>query len=134
MNWDFARFLDVSAHPITVGSDWGSRGDPCLLPTVHHVARRVGTWSLKTQNKQGEAETETETAATRGAKLVLEMLTKNGAAAVGLESVSGSIEVGKRANFIMLDKNLVAEDADFAHVKVVKTWFEGDLVWDAEME
>lgn len=36
------------------------------------------------------------------ANFVLEMLTKNGAAAVGLSEVNGSIDFGKRANFIML--------------------------------
>jgi predicted amidohydrolase YtcJ len=72
-----------------------------------------------------------------GAELVLEILTKNGAAAVGLDAVSGSIEAGKRANFIMLDRDVVGDEqsvADFANVKVLKTWFEGELVWDAETD
>ncbi|CRG83405.1 hypothetical protein PISL3812_00756 [Talaromyces islandicus] len=128
MNWDFTAFLSVNTTSITVGSDWGSRGDPSLLPTVHHVARRVGQWSA---TKDSSAQ---ENPVSRGAKLVLEMLTKNGAAAVGLDAVSGSIEVGKRANFIMLDKDILGEEADFANVKVFKTWFEGELVWDAETD
>lgn len=56
------------------------------------------------------------------------MLTKNGAAAVGLNEMSGSIEVGKRANSIMLDRDIVGDVgeevmADFENVKALKTWF-----------
>jgi imidazolonepropionase-like amidohydrolase len=54
------------------------------------------------------------------------MLTKNGAAAVGLSEMSGSIEVGKHANFIMLDRDIVGDVgeevmSDFENVKVLKT-------------
>lgn len=129
MNWDFTTFLKLQAHPITVGSDWGSRGDPCLLPTVHHVARRIGEWAVNQDS--GEVKEKA------GARKVLEILTKNGAEAVGLDAVSGSIEVGKRANFIMLDRDVVGDEqnvADFANVQVLKTWFEGELVWDVEMD
>jgi predicted amidohydrolase YtcJ len=132
MNWDFASLLDANVHPITIGSDWGSRGDPSLLPKVHHVARRVGEWA-KTSTTTQDA---TTSSTSLGARHVLEILTKNGAAAVGLGDVSGSIEPGKRANFIMLDRDIVGDDndnvADFANVKVLKTWFEGEVVWDAE--
>lgn len=131
INWDFTTFLNTRTHPITVGSDWGSRGDPCLLPTVHHVARRVGEWAIVQDSSISEIKEEA------GARKVLEILTKNGAEAVGLDAVSGSIEVGKRANFIMLDRDVVGDEqnvADFANVQVLKTWFEGELVWDAEMD
>ncbi|OKL56880.1 hypothetical protein UA08_08028 [Talaromyces atroroseus] len=127
MNWDFASLLEARVHPITIGSDWGSRGDPCLLPKVHHVVRRVGEWAVKNSSSHNATES-----TSLGANLVLELLTKNGAAAVGLGDVSGSIEIGKRANFIMLDRDVVGGDADFENAKVLKTWFEGELVWDAE--
>lgn len=49
---------------------------------------------------------------------MLEMLTKNGAAAVGLSEQSCNVEVGKGANFIMLDRDIIGEGcetvADFA--------------------
>ncbi|RHZ68408.1 hypothetical protein CDV55_100894 [Aspergillus turcosus] len=139
MNWDFVKLLEAHAYPITIGSDWGSRGDPCLLPKIHHVARRVGDWAIKSNVKTGGAVRGTQSnPVSLGARLVLELLTKQGAAAVGLSAVSGSIEVGKRANFIMLDKDVVGDSeekvADFENVKVLKTWFEGELVWDAEAE
>lgn len=46
MNWNFVQLLEAEAHPILVGSDWGSCGDPSLLPKVHHVVRRVGDWAV----------------------------------------------------------------------------------------
>ncbi|KAI7973284.1 hypothetical protein EIK77_000632 [Talaromyces pinophilus] len=130
MNWDFAQLLRSGAFPITIGSDWGSRGDPGLLPKLHRAVRDVSDW-----RDEGEA---SHSPLTTGSKVILEMLTKHGAEAVGLSNESGTIEVGKRANFIMLDRDVVGGDedaiADFRNVKVLKTWFEGELVWDAEAE
>lgn len=133
MNWDFAQLLRSSAFPITIGSDWGSRGDPGLLPKLHKAVRDVSDWD------EGEASPSLNRShLTTGSKLILEMLTKHGAEAVGLSNDSGTIEVEKRANFIMLDRDVVGGDeetiADFRNVKVLKTWFEGELVWDAEAE
>lgn len=38
----------------------------------------------------------------------------------------------------MLDRDVVSGDediiADFRNVKVLKTWFEGEVVWDAEAD
>jgi predicted amidohydrolase YtcJ len=115
------QLLEVQVYPIFVGSDWGSHGDPSLLPKVHHVVRGVGDWAVgKASKKMNPA---SSNKIFLGARLVLEMLTKNGAAAAGLSEVSGSIEVGKHANFIMLDRDFVEENgedvmADFENVKV----------------
>lgn len=93
MNWGFAQLLRSSAFPITIGSDWGSRGDPGLLPKIHKAVRQVsdcveGEASLKKISPLSLL--------TTGSKLNLEMLTKHGAEAVGLSKESGTIEVGKR--------------------------------------
>lgn len=134
MNWDFAQLLRSGAFPITIGSDWGSRGDPGLLPKLHKAVRDVSNW------RDGEETSSSldHSPLTTGSKVILEMLTKHGAEAVGLSNESGTIEVGKRANFIMLDRDVVGGDedaiADFRNVKVLKTWFEGELVWAAEAE
>lgn len=135
MNWDFAQLLRAGAFPITIGSDWGSRGDPGLLPKLHKAVRDV---SDRDERETSSSSSLNGSPLTTGSKLILEMLTKHGAEAVGLSNESGTIEVGKRANFIMLDRDVVGGDedviADFRNVKVLKTWFEGELVWDAEAE
>lgn len=134
MNWDFVQLLRSSAFPITIGSDWGSRGDPGLLPKVHKAVREISDWV----EREASFKKSSPSPLTTGSKLILEMLTKHGAEAVGLSNDSGTIDVGKRANFIMLDRDIVSGDedtiADFRNVKVLKTWFEGELVWDGEAE
>ena len=56
---------------------------------------------------------------------VLEIYTINGARAMGLEGVTGSIEVGKSADLIVLDRNLFETPAqDLAETKVLTTYFE----------
>ena len=56
------------------------------------------------------------------------MITLSGAEAVGREAEMGSIAVGKKANFIAVDRDL--SRGEFADAKVLKTWTEGELVWD----
>lgn len=62
-------------------------------------------------------------------KTVLEVYTINAARAMGLDTVAGSLEVGKSADLIVLDQNLfeIAPDA-IADTKVLMTFFEGRVV------
>jgi predicted amidohydrolase YtcJ len=56
----------------------------------------------------------------------LEIYTINGARALRLGDVTGSIEVGKSADIIVLDRNLFEIPADeIADTKVLTTYFEG---------
>ena len=56
----------------------------------------------------------------------LEIYTINGAQALRLGDVTGSIEVGKSADIIVLDRNLFDIPADeIADTKVLTTYFEG---------
>ena len=64
----------------------------------------------------------------------LKCLTINGAASLGLESERGSIEVGKYADFVVLDKNVLELEAqgkqkEIFQVNVANTWFEGRQVY-----
>ncbi|MCZ4588350.1 amidohydrolase [Rhodococcus opacus] len=91
---------------MTVGSDWIITPDPNLFPAVQGMLDR------------GDESISIETA--------IEALTRIGARAVGREHLQGSIEVGKRADFIVLDRNLLEIDLHEIHAtQVVSTVFEG---------
>ena len=62
---------------------------------------------------------------------VLEIYTINGARAMGLEGVTGSVELGKSADLIVLDRNLFdTAPQDLAETKVLTTYFEGRAVYE----
>lgn len=110
MDWDFSKMIKHQAH-VTVGSDWIGTSPPSMLDHCAAVLKDVDT---ATAGKGGEA--------------LCKMLTINGAQAVGLEKEHGSIEVGKKANFIVVSRDLSLGEFDGA--EVLKTWFEGELVWE----
>ena len=61
---------------------------------------------------------------------VIDIYTRNPAQAMGLGAITGSIEVGKSADLIVLDRNLFECEADkLADTKVLATWFEGRPVY-----
>ncbi|WP_086932383.1 amidohydrolase family protein [Agarilytica rhodophyticola] len=58
--------------------------------------------------------------------------TKNGAAALRIEDVSGSIEVGKNADMVILNQNVFEiPPAELSNTKAVKTIFKGKVVFDS---
>lgn len=60
--------------------------------------------------------------------------TINGAYAMRQEHLVGSLEVGKRADFIVLPKNLFTLSADqIRNVHVLETWIEGKRVYKAPL-
>lgn len=61
---------------------------------------------------------------------MVDAYTINGAYVMGLDEKQGSIEVGKRADFVVLDKNLFEiPPADISKTKVVLTIFDGKDVY-----
>lgn len=64
---------------------------------------------------------------------ILAAYTINGAYAFGQEAETGSLEAGKAADLIVLDRNLFEIPAEQIHeVKVVRTILEGKTIWNAE--
>ena len=60
----------------------------------------------------------------------IKMMTLNGAYAMGIENVAGSIEVGKYADMVVLDGNPFEGDkAQIAQIKAMRTIFEGKQVF-----
>ncbi|TQV90390.1 exoenzymes regulatory protein aepA precursor [Cordyceps javanica] len=126
-SWDFAKMVRHGAH-MTIGSDWGVPEDPDLLWTVEKLVGVVGGSS-----GDDDDDDEPTSRRRRGAERLLRMLTLSGAEAVGSDKWTGSIEAGKRANFIQLDRDLsTGEEGAFREVKVRRTWFEGDLVFEED--
>lgn len=64
---------------------------------------------------------------------VLEIFTINGAQAMNSADLSGSIEVGKSADFIVLDRNLFeVPAADISEVQILRTVSRGRTVYTPE--
>jgi len=61
---------------------------------------------------------------------MLAAYTKNGAYTMGLEDKQGTVEVGKRADFVILDKNLFEiTSAEISETSVAMTIFDGRTVY-----
>ncbi len=111
MDWNFTKMMNAGAH-MTIGSDWGAVPDPALFQHVAGIVEVVG---------RGDK--------VAGGEALCRMMTLNGAMAVNREKEVGSIEVGKKANFIVLSQDL--SKGEFDGAKVLRTYFEGEKVWDA---
>ena len=58
------------------------------------------------------------------------MYTINGAKLLGLDDRIGSLSVGKKADFVILDRNLLAADPeDIKDINVEMTVIDGETVW-----
>jgi predicted amidohydrolase YtcJ len=66
----------------------------------------------------------------RGGEILCRVITLSGAEAVEAQGRTGSLEVGKNANFIAVDRDL--SKGNFSGATVLKTWFEGRLVYDCQ--
>ncbi len=62
----------------------------------------------------------------------IKILTLNGAMAMMHEDETGSIETGKYADMIILDRNLFEiEETEISEVRVLSTVFQGEEVYQA---
>ncbi len=123
------RSLAESGAEPAFGSDW-----PAVVPTpnpwpgVEAMLTRQDPYLENPQEtKWAEQAVSLETA--------LEIVTINGARALKVEDIAGSIEVGKSADLIVLDRNLFEIPAsDIADTQVMTTIFEGNTVYELSAE
>jgi predicted amidohydrolase YtcJ len=112
--WPFEELQDAGVH-VTVGSDWILPPTPDIFPALSAIVERFGPETGRTAKEVG------------GEK-ICRIITLSGAEAVGKAMDLGSIEVGKKANFIAVNRDL--SRGEFPDAKVLKTWFEGEVVWE----
>ena len=109
----FRTLNDAGAH-LTIGSDWIIAPDPNLFPALQGVLER-GSESLPIER-------------------ALEVMTIEGARAVGLGSTTGSIAVGKFADVIVLDRDVLSVGSGaVGDTRVLLTLFEGRPVYQADV-
>jgi predicted amidohydrolase YtcJ len=117
---------------IVGGSDWdvSSYNPFCAFQTA--VTRRCD----KNQEQEcGEKKQKKEPLNIKEAILIttaVDAYTINAAFALKQEATTGSLEVGKRADLIVLDRDIFSIDSDtIADTKVLKTYLDGRLVYTA---
>jgi len=110
--WQFRSQIDHGTL-LTIGSDWVVLPEPNLFPALAGVLDH-GDESLNLDE-------------------AIRAMTLNGAISMGTEKQSGSIETGKIADMIVLDRMLFETPvADIANTRVLETIFEGRVVYQVE--
>lgn len=123
--WPTRSLIDAGAE-IAPGSDW-----PAAVPDMNPW---TGVEALVTRKDPSGATPGLlwpEEAATL--EEAIRIYTVNGARALRLGEKTGSIEVGKSADIVVLDRNLFkVAITDVGDAKVRQTWFEGKLVHEGK--
>ena len=117
MDWNFQRMIENGAH-LTIGSDWAFQ-DPAILHACALILDGVEAGLPAADAERRKAD-----------EAICNMITVAGAVATAREVTTGSIEVGKKANFIMVDRDL--SKGEFERAKVLSSWFEGERVFEAK--
>ncbi|CAH7464398.1 Urease [Vibrio chagasii] len=109
MNLDAILKTDAN---ITLSSDWN----------VHDINPLVGIANSLIMGKSGLTDIYT----------AIDAYTLNAAKSLGIENITGSIEVSKSADFTILDKDIATLSArGIAKTQVLMTVLRGDVVYDA---
>ena len=110
--WEF-RTLHEHGARLTIGTDWVVTPTPNLFPALEGMLDR------------GDESIDLAAA--------LRAMTLNGAFAAGWEGSSGSLQAGKYANFVVLDRNLFDIPVSaISEAQVLRTVFEGRTVYSAD--
>jgi len=121
--WPTRDLLDANA-PILAGSDW-----PSAVPDANPWPGIEAFVTRKDPRGDAEGALWPEQAITLDE--AIEIYTIHGAQAMKMEDRIGSIEVGKLADFIVLERNIFEIPIDeVADTRIRRTYFEGDLVFE----
>lgn len=121
--WPIRDLIDSSA-PLLAGSDW-----PSAVPDAN-------PWSgieafVTRQHPKGMTEGALWPEQAITIEEAVEIYTVHGARAMKMEDKIGSIEVGKLADFIVLERNIFEIPAtEIAEIEIRQTYFEGELVYE----
>jgi predicted amidohydrolase YtcJ len=114
-----ARSLRDAGAMIAGGSDWGVSSFNAFVAMEHAITRSAG---------RGEPALLPEQSLTL--QDMIDAYTINAAAALKQEHTTGSLEAGKRADFILLDRDIFAIEAfDLHNTQVVATYLDGREVY-----
>lgn len=117
MDWNFVKMIKHAAH-VTIGSDW-SLQDPAILPACALILDNVAEAFIDDFSTDKRV---------KAAETICRWLTVAGAVATQRETMVGTIAPGKKANFIMVDRDLAK--GEFEGAQVLNTWFEGEKVFE----
>lgn len=121
-----ARMLLDHDATIIAGSDWPSGvKDNNPWPAIESLMTRANPFGQRQGEQLGAEQALNLTEA-------LQIFTQNGAKALGRETETGSLETGKSADLIVLDRDLFKiEPSEISGTKVLMTIFQGRLVYTA---
>lgn len=118
------RDLLDSGALVAGGSDWPVSESPNAFEAIAGLVTRqdpTGTFPGSLWPEQAVTRQE-----------AIEIFTLNGATAMGLGDVTGSLAVGKSADFVVLDRDIATVDpSDLLGTVVEETWFGGRPVYTA---
>lgn len=121
------KSLLKSGALVIYGSDWPSVApDPSPWFGIEAMVTRQNPYTNSGERFWAEEAVELSEA--------IQIFTRNGAVAMKKGDVSGSIEVGKYADFIVLDRNVFAIPiTEVSDTRVLLTVFEGRTVFETEV-
>ena len=124
--WPFNQVLQSGAQ-MSIGSDWLLPENPSLFDALAAIVENL---EYHPGGRPSTALSEGKSKRQRGGEILCQVITLSGAQAVGSQYWTGSLEVGKKASFIAVDRDL--SQGEFAGAKILRTWFEGRMVYDHE--
>ncbi|GAA4477993.1 amidohydrolase [Microbacterium panaciterrae] len=119
------RALIDAGALVAGGSDWPVSESPNPLEGIQGLVTRADPLRRAPGTLWPEQAITAEEA--------LQVFTRNAAVAMGLGAETGSLEVGKSADFVVLDRDAIAGPAEeIIDARVLSTWFAGREVYAAE--